>query len=602
MTLVYVHIGKNNLPNHLFHSIFQVCLFNPKLIMYIVLDNTLVDTFWIKYNALDIQNTPILNIICINELRLSSQVKECMHKLNTLDSFWQNTLFRFFYIHALINAYLLEQVFHIENDIMIYESFTDILATLDTTRMYIVQDSPNRVVPSIVYIPSLALIQAFVDFVVKYYQQNHIFINDMNLLSMFANENSSVYNLPFIPFEKNKVIFDGASIGQYIGGIDCRNDPTFKNETFKEKLRIFHKTAGFINETCIMKPNIYTFYRKKIILDKNELFIPIVTNNQGVVNTIANIHVHSKLMFMFSSIFDIEMDDFITGDSVLSLCHYTITTPQIFNFHQNFNVFAKDTIVVRDFNNVNIPDFNKFMLEYDEKVIKLFIYTHILDDFITFILPFLDRSRKYIIYTHNSDHEFNEKYIKLLESPLVLHVYAQNLNIVSDKCSLLPIGIANSMWPHGNLLKIFKVMTETYHLKKTFGLHVNINTSTFYYRKNVLDFCTNNNIHIAHKMSFDDYLYDLSTHRFCLAIRGNGIDTHRFWEALYLGVIPVVINNEYTKCNAFVQNLKINDIPFVEITNLNQLLQHKFDQSQYHKILGYNHILTRKFLKIHNYN
>jgi hypothetical protein len=29
-------------------------------------------------------------------------------------------------------------------------------------------------------------------------------------------------------------------------------------------------------------------------------------------------------------------------------------------------------------------------------------------------------------------------------------------------------------------------------------------------------------------------------HRFAACPRGNGIDTHRVWEALYLGVVPVV--------------------------------------------------------------
>ena len=33
---------------------------------------------------------------------------------------------------------------------------------------------------------------------------------------------------------------------------------------------------------------------------------------------------------------------------------------------------------------------------------------------------------------------------------------------------------------------------------------------------------------------------DLSKHKFCISPPGNGVDCHRTWECLYLGVIPIV--------------------------------------------------------------
>jgi len=36
------------------------------------------------------------------------------------------------------------------------------------------------------------------------------------------------------------------------------------------------------------------------------------------------------------------------------------------------------------------------------------------------------------------------------------------------------------------------------------------------------------------------YLQELASHRFVLCPEGNGIDTHRMWEALYVGTIPIV--------------------------------------------------------------
>lgn len=39
---------------------------------------------------------------------------------------------------------------------------------------------------------------------------------------------------------------------------------------------------------------------------------------------------------------------------------------------------------------------------------------------------------------------------------------------------------------------------------------------------------------------YERYVRGLRSHPFCLAPRGNGIDTHRMWECLYAGCIPIV--------------------------------------------------------------
>ncbi len=36
------------------------------------------------------------------------------------------------------------------------------------------------------------------------------------------------------------------------------------------------------------------------------------------------------------------------------------------------------------------------------------------------------------------------------------------------------------------------------------------------------------------------YLRELRNHEFVLCPRGNGVDTHRLWETLYMGSIPIV--------------------------------------------------------------
>lgn len=42
-----------------------------------------------------------------------------------------------------------------------------------------------------------------------------------------------------------------------------------------------------------------------------------------------------------------------------------------------------------------------------------------------------------------------------------------------------------------------------------------------------------------------EYLRDIAAYRFNVCPEGNGMDTHRFWETLYLGGIPVVLRGSY---------------------------------------------------------
>lgn len=41
--------------------------------------------------------------------------------------------------------------------------------------------------------------------------------------------------------------------------------------------------------------------------------------------------------------------------------------------------------------------------------------------------------------------------------------------------------------------------------------------------------------------SWSSYIEELSKYKFCASPEGNGIDTHRMWECLYLGVTPIVV-------------------------------------------------------------
>lgn len=594
-TLALVHLG-NELPSYIYDCIYQCLILNGlSCKIFVVMDNKVMDEFKETLRKLDVQRyfkTQCLYDVeaCVTAIpvkMLDNHLNTCAHwgeYIKTMSTrfaetshfrggFWISTTARFFYIEALMELLSLDNVFHIENDIVMYETFQNIHHTMkniemcDTSKIWMVQDNPSRVVPSILYFPNRETVHHMNEHITNKVLESHTFVNDMQILGQYPENMKELFSV--LP-EKN-LLFDGAAIGQFLGGIDTRNIPNGNHAVTK----YVNPSIGFINETSVFKPNTCIFSRMSVTTDIHNIPLkmlvckPTTTNN--VVN-VANIHIHSKQLYRFSSIFDIDYKDIITGDRVISLCDFVIGTHEIFNFHVGLQKFAKEVIAIKDWGNIDITKLNGFFKELavknKTKTVKLFVYTHILDQFKNHILKELDTSLEYIIYLHNSDHPFDVSYKEIIDDCRIKHIYAQNIDYPFDtqKLSLLPIGIANSMWKHGDILSLYTVMKECYKFKKTKGIYVNINPSTYSYRKDVLDTIKKTGCWaLANSKSYTDYLKELAEYRFCLCMRGNGLDTHRFWECLYLGVVPVIIANKLTNLDNFLHYLRKLNVPYITL-------------------------------------
>eukprot|EP00942_MAST-04A_sp_MAST-4A-sp1_P014501 g14501.t1 len=201
-----------------------------------------------------------------------------------------------------------------------------------------------------------------------------------------------------------------------------------------------------------------------------------------------------------------------------------------------------------------------------------------------------------------ADHSFNGTYTSLLHSESVIRVYAQNISVYHEKLSLLPIGIANSMFKHGDTLSLYKTMSSTFINKKESNIFMSALQPT--HRVRTLIDITSTNFKLSPKMNYKDYLVELSRHYFCFCPRGNGIDTHRFWEALYLGVIPVIVNTPESDMSIFVEYLKDLGLPFYQVTDLDFFKKNTnefFSKDLYDSITGNKFIQCNQNLKLTNY-
>jgi|LakMenEpi03Aug12_release.lakeMendotaPanAssembly.Ray.scaffolds.fasta_scaffold384680_2 hypothetical protein len=219
------------------------------------------------------------------------------HDNSFRDGFWIRTSTRFFLINSYARNNNVQSFFHIENDNLIFNDLNNIKQFLQSQSydMALVVDSEQRCIPSVIWFRDSTITKRLSEHI---YNNNSV--NDMtNLYNFFISNRDIVTNLPIIPsyveqtklisttginysgeinysnfYEELQCVFDGAAIGQYIGGIDTRNNP--------------RETEGFVNETTIFDVSKFNFFWKNTKPYFGDELIPIV-----------NLHLHSKNLKKF---------------------------------------------------------------------------------------------------------------------------------------------------------------------------------------------------------------------------------------------------------------------------------------------------------------
>ena len=133
----------------------------------------------------------------------------------------------------------------------------------------------------------------------------------------------------------------------------------------------------------------------------------------------------------------------------------------------------------------------------------------------------------------------------------------------------IPLGISNG---YGKNLLFAKdeilVDQEKYKQNKENLLYLNFEKNTnIRIRNNLNNYFKNYEWSkvVIEKKDIEEYERDLLTSNFVLCPEGNGIDTHRVWEALYSGSIPIVRNRDAFKNFNSLPILLVNS--FYDITD-----------------------------------
>ena len=199
----------------------------------------------------------------------------------------------------------------------------------------------------------------------------------------------------------------------------------------------------------------------------------------------------------------------------------------------------------------NLFRINDFSIDDIKLYSKIFCYTDDIDAFLDKFFDYLNDET--VLITHNSDNFIDAKYIKYLDSNKIKKWFCQNKYIDHPKLISLPIGIANSQWQHGDVTLLSKIKNEnnskTNLVFKNFNIGTNINDRT-----HCDNITSNNGMPMWVQTSNEEYWRNISKSVFTIAPWGNGIDSHRIWECLYLKSIPIV---QYHTCFSQFKHLPI---------------------------------------------
>ena len=187
-----------------------------------------------------------------------------------------------------------------------------------------------------------------------------------------------------------------------------------------------------------------------------------------------------------------------------------------------------------------------------------------------------------VLVTGYSDHPIDNMELDLLEQPNLKAWFANNINIRHPKLHAVPLGLPNEVdyAIQGNTRTIYEVAQSPRVIKNLAYMNFKIETFPAERRK-VSDMFSGKPWVTKGGLNCDEgghrqYLKDIQSHKFCICPRGNGFDSHRLMEALYLGTIPVVM-----KCIAMEQ---FYDFPCVFIDDWNQVTE-EFLHEKYEEII-----------------
>ena len=198
-----------------------------------------------------------------------------------------------------------------------------------------------------------------------------------------------------------------------------------------------------------------------------------------------------------------------------------------------------------------------------------------------------------VFVTHNSDYHITPH--RLERGPKHGWWFAQNKDVVNKRVCSLPIGLENmtlrdqdqaqrgrfsSEVPFALQKALLIDKISSFNLEKTGEVYMNFNINTYQAERSSVwkRFEKEKWVKSTLSLPVQQFYQDLASHRFVISPRGNGIDCHRTWEALYLRTVPIVKHSTHMD--------DFGDLPIYFINDWSELCYNKLNQFYEEQIIN----------------
>jgi hypothetical protein len=528
------------------------------------------------------------------------------------NGFWLKSMERLFVLEQYMKVGSVNQVLHAELDQIVFklDSLVSSLNAVNKSGLFIPFHTGQSAVASILFCNKVLTLSSLLDFA----RDGDVVPNEMALIARWAKKNpDAIHPLPTLASHLNhssqdeflleqtlKVneiggIVDAAQLGQWAAGIDPRNVPIFK--------RPMNKFVDDPIESLLTRKQLEKL-EFKLSQDGSELSICF---NESYTCRVYNLHIHSKIHLLlnqkptslraFISKVNSEGQHCFAGTRKMQLIDFFESRIQylwrnpwrigseirarvnsLFNRRPASKPFLSgDTF--RSLADVVWEQKSRHLVSRDIKTGSIvFCESELLPELKLKVLDHV--TVPFSLILGNSDFNHGKELEGMLENTPVTTVWAQNLSTAVGRVKPLPIGLENA-WRgnHGRIsrFKKFNSGDRIWRIFAAFNIGTNLDARSL--AANVAVRASNTDR--LSQLSPNQHSEILNKYAFVLSPEGNGLDTHRTWEAMYLGCVPIVTKSFMSHAFADL------GLPLWVVESYNEILDYdeKDLETKYHEIL-----------------
>jgi len=217
----------------------------------------------------------------------------------------------------------------------------------------------------------------------------------------------------------------------------------------------------------------------------------------------------------------------------------------------------------------------------------VYVKTDFIGQFFSNIFPKI--KSKFILITHNSDYSTNTGHRHYLDEEKLIAWFGVHTSFEHPKFLPLTIGFGNAVY--ADQLKFIREFDHNSLIKwsqRKYLLYINFNANNNMSKRNHL-FSLFKDIPdvliIDHKTDYLTFMNNIGNSKFTLCPVGNGLDTHRFTEAIFMGSIPILEKSLLMPIYKETTSIVLNDLRDLNITMLRNPQQYATNMNFSRKIL-----------------